>query len=91
LKHFASQYERANLDTKQKLIGSIFPKKFVFENNEYRTQKMMRVVYKIRSKIDAFRAKKMGLMLISQLSPIFVIPLGLEPRTPTLKVLCSTN
>ena len=25
------------------------------------------------------------------LSPFSVIPLGLEPRTPTLKVLCSTG
>ena len=27
----------------------------------------------------------------SQTRSVFVIPLGLEPRTPTLKVLCSTN
>lgn len=32
-------YDTADLDTKQKLIGSIFPEKLVFENGSYRTTK----------------------------------------------------
>ena len=30
-------------------------------------------------------------LIIKRLNDILVIPLGLEPRTPTLKVLCSTD
>ncbi len=30
-------------------------------------------------------------VIIKRLSIVNVIPLGLEPRTPTLKVLCSTD
>ena len=86
LKHFASQYERANLDTKQKLIGSIFPEKLVFENNEYRTKNMMSVVYKICSKINAFGANKNGTDVDFSTQSHRVIPLGFEPRTLTLKV-----
>ena len=38
-------------------------------------------------KVSEHKKKKKGLTS----SPFFVIRLGLEPKTPTLKVLCSTN
>lgn len=81
LKHFASQYERANLDTKQKLIGSIFPEKLVFENNEYRTQNMMSVVYKICSKINAFGVKINGTDVDFSTQSHQVTLKGFEPPT----------
>ena len=38
-----------------------------------------------------FRAEMKKASQIARLFFIFVILLGLEPRTPTLKVLCSTG
>ncbi len=37
-------YKTKNTEIKQKIIGSVFPEKLVFENNEYRTTKLNDVV-----------------------------------------------
>jgi site-specific DNA recombinase len=81
LKHFASEYNRASLDIKQKLIGSVFPEKLIFDKNEYRTQNMMGVVHKICSKINAFGAKKSGTEDKKLSLSHRVTPAGLEPTT----------
>jgi hypothetical protein len=59
------------LDVKQKLIGSVFPEKLIFDKNEYRTQNMMSIVHKICIKINAFGAKKVG-----QKIKIYLCPTG---------------
>lgn len=86
IKQFATDYNRADLPMKQQLIGSVFPEKLVFENNEYRTNNMMSVVFKICSKINAFGVNKNGTETTCVAQSHHVIPLGFEPRTPTLKV-----
>jgi hypothetical protein len=37
-------YTLKNTEIKQKIIGSVFPEKLIFENNEYRTTKLNDVV-----------------------------------------------
>lgn len=44
LKNIDSAYKRANLEIKQRIIGSIFPGKLIFEENKYRTTKVNEVV-----------------------------------------------
>ncbi len=86
IKQFAYDYSRADLATKQQLIGSVFPEKLTFENKQYRTNTMMTVIWKICSNINAFGAKKSGTETFDAFQSHRVIPLGFEPRTPTLKV-----
>ncbi len=89
MRQFATEYNRADLQTKQQIIGSVFPEKLIYENKQYRTENMMSVVMKICCKIDAFGAKKSGTedKLISQSHE--VIPAGFEPAAAGLENLCS--
>ncbi len=61
-------FEKATLEIKQKIIGSMFPEKIVFGNNQYRTKRVNEVIGLILMKDNALGAKKMGLtnMIISQ-------------------------
>ena len=89
MKQFATEYNRADLQTKQQIIGSVFPEKLIYENKQYRTENMMSVVMKICCKINAFGAKKSGTedKLISQSHE--VIPIGFEPMAHSLEGCCS--
>ncbi|MBA3665618.1 MAG: recombinase family protein [Bacteroidetes bacterium] len=53
-------YETKNTEIKQKIIGSVFPEKLVFENNEYRTTKLNDVVVLICPTDKGFGKKKGG-------------------------------
>lgn len=44
LKHLPDYYSNASLPTKQALIGSIYPEKLIFENNQYRTTRVNQAV-----------------------------------------------
>lgn len=44
LLNLGKYYKTKNTEIKQKIIGSVFPEKLVFENNEYRTTKLNDVV-----------------------------------------------
>ena len=80
-----------NTDVKQKIVGSMFPEKLVFENNEYRTPKLNKAVEILCKTSKDFKGTKKGKNLQFVNSSLGVIPLGFEPRTLTLKVLCSTS
>jgi site-specific DNA recombinase len=76
---------------KRKLIGSIYPEKFTCEDLKVRTAKTGEIfsfIYLINSEL---RGKKNGTSDKFYRLSQEVIPLGFEPRTPTLKVLCSTS
>ena len=89
LKQFASEYNRADLHTKQQLIGSVFPEKLIYENKQYRTENMMSVVLRICSKINAFGAKKSGTELDFSNQSHEVTPIGFEPMAHSLEGCCS--
>ena len=84
-------YKDGTVEEKRQIVGSMFPGKVVFDGTRHRTTRINEAV-RIISLIDSsLKGKKNGTSLdFSNLSQE-VIPLGLEPRTPTLKVLCSTG
>jgi site-specific DNA recombinase len=91
LRNLPEYYLNATLNTKQKIIGSIFPEKMIFENKTYRTTTLNEVIALICRTGKGSGGNKKGQAFISENLSKEVIPLGLEPRAPTLKVLCSTN
>lgn len=84
-------YEQASFEEKRQIISVIFPEKLVFENNGFRTNSVRKVIQQICATGKGSGRNKSGLALKFDCQSTEVIPMGLEPMTPTLKVLCSTN
>ena len=84
-------YENGTVIQKRKIIGSMFPEKLTFDGFQHRTTRIneaLNLMLLINSKI---KDKKNGTNpIISDLSHQ-VTQLGFEPRTPSLKGMCSTN
>ncbi len=84
-------YETGDVVQKRKIIGSMFPEKLTFDGFQYRTARVNEALSCIMLIDSKLRSRKKGTNPnFSDLSHQ-VIPLGLEPRTHTLKVYCSTN
>ncbi len=84
-------YDVATLENKQAILGSIFPEKLIFSENSYRTpesNELIDLLYNVNKAFGDTQKRK-----VAKNGDQFhkVIPAGLEPATPTLKVLCSTN
>ncbi|MBL0047049.1 MAG: recombinase zinc beta ribbon domain-containing protein [Bacteroidetes bacterium] len=77
-------YEKADTQIKQRIIGSIFPEKFMFENNRVRTTKVNEVILKLCASIKDSRRNKKGQQTFFELLPCEVGPPGLEPGTKRL-------
>ena len=84
-------YENGTVTQKRKIIGSMFPENLTFDGFQHRTTRIneaLNLIFLINSKIQS---KKNGT------NPSFldlshqVTQLGFEPRTPSLKGMCSTN
>ena len=84
-------YETKNTEIKQKIIGSVFPEKLVFENNEYRTTKLNDVVVLICPTDKGLSKKKGGKKTELSVSSLRVVPPGIEPGTHRFSVYCSTD
>ena len=80
------QYSKATLDVQQRIIGSIFPENLYFSENECRTSRINEVVKLVCSINKGIERNKKGQFSSKTELPTLVIPLGFEPRTPTLKV-----
>ena len=84
-------YANGSITQKRKIISSMFPEKLTFDGFQYRTNRVNEAINLMCLIDNQLEGKKNGT------SPNFldlsqeVIPLGFEPRTPTLKVLCSTG
>ena len=79
------------LEAKRELTGVMFPEKFDFDGETYRTNtynKVLDVIYLQTNELR--RQKKRDSSDFSEKS-LEVPPQGLEPWTPTLRVSCSTN
>ena len=72
-------YEKANLEGKQKIIGSIFPRKFVFDNNRVRTNEINEVVGWFINGSKALQEMKTGQPSDKTRLSRVVIPPGFEP------------
>ena len=85
-----SLYENGSITQKRKIIGSVFPEKLTFDGIQFRTTRIneaLEYILLIDSKIGGNKnGTNSSILNLSR----NVIQLGLEPRTPTLKVLCST-
>jgi len=68
LRNMDQYFEKAPLEIKQKIIGSMFPEKLVYENNQYRTKRVNEVIGLILMKDNTLGAKNKGLtnIIISQ-------------------------
>ena len=82
------QYSKGSLDQKRKLIGSIFPQKFEFENKKIRTADLNPILLKISSVHGGLqRSKRKGQTKKNDLSSM-VIAKGFEPLTVCLEGRC---
>ncbi len=84
-------YTAADTSNKRDIIGSMFPEKLVFTGEAYRTARINEAVRLIYSLGNSFGEIKKGQQIEKSMLSQEVIRLGLEPRTHTLKVYCSTN
>ena len=77
-----SYYNGASIEVKQSIVGSIFPEKLVFDNNNYRTNRVNEVVGLLCSNDKGFSLKKIGQDFNFEILPIQAPRAGLEPATP---------
>ena len=81
LRDLAGSFARADLQTKQQIIGSIFPEKLIFENNGYRTKKLLNSFARILTNNGLSNENKKGAEYIFSTQPLWVTPRGFEPPT----------
>ena len=81
MKNINYYYNNADVPTKQKIVGSIFPEKLIFDGKSYRTKKVNSFISLISSKSANWEGNKTKQATkngsLSNMAP----PLGLEPRT----------
>ena len=91
IENIAKYYEQEDLVTKQRIIGSIFPKLLVFTKQGVRTNKVNDVIKLFSPDTAELELKQKGLTQEKSHQSCKVILLGFEPRTPCLKGRCSTS
>ena len=84
-------YDSKNTEVKQKIIGSVFPEKLNFKDNQYRTTKLNEAVEILCKTDKGLGQKKGGKKTELSVSSLRVVPTGIEPVTQGFSVLCSTN
>ena len=77
-------YQKIDLAGKQKLIGSIFPRKFILEENKVRTEEMNEVVRWYLNSGKALREIETGQPNSKSELSRLVAPTGIEPVTYAL-------
>ncbi len=89
LRDLPNYYENATLSTRQKLIGSMYPEKLVYENKSYRTTRINEAARVICNPDGLLEGLKKGQASeIGSLSEQ-VTRIGFEPMTPSLEGWCS--
>ena len=84
-------YTEGTVTQKRKIISSMFPKNLTFDGFQYRTNRINEAITFISLISKKSTGKKNGTSLDNSDLSQEVNWLGLEPRTHTLKVYCSTN
>ena len=74
-------FVNSSLDNKRKIVGSMFPRKFVFEENKVRTDRINEVIPWITRSGGMFSKKKRGQPMLKLQSSSLVNPAGFEPAT----------
>ena len=89
LRDLPNYYENATLSTRQRLIGSMYPEKLVYENKSYRTTRINEAARVICNPDGLLEGLKKGQASeIGSLSEQ-VTRIGFEPMTPSLEGWCS--
>jgi hypothetical protein len=65
-------YDKAEASIKQRIVGSIFPEKFIFENNKVRTTKVNEMFDRVCRKIEGCSGNKKGQQSFYELLPCSV-------------------
>ena len=81
LKNVNHYYEGANTEVKQKIVGSIFREKLVFENSQYRTPVYSEVVSLILQENKELQEIKKGRNHFDLIPSRLVAPAGIEPAS----------
>ena len=74
-------FDKADFDTKSKLLGSIFPENLIFEDGEYRTAELSPLIMAIQHGMPVFNEIYSQKKAHSKNAPSWVGPPGLEPGT----------
>ena len=74
-------YDTKNTEVKQKIIGSVFPEKLYFQDNEYRTTKLNEAVELLCKTDKGLGKKKGGKKTELSVSSLRVEPEGVEPSS----------
>ena len=89
VKNIENQYVEGNIEAKRRIIGSIFPNNFQFENKKVRTADMNPILMKIASINGASRGKKKWDKSKKIDLSHTVKAEGFEPSTACLEGRCS--
>ena len=81
LRHLPEYYQNASLNTKQQLIGSIYPEKLIFENKAYRTTTLNEVIALICRTSKGSDGNKKGQASKNGKLSKEVIRIGFKPMT----------
>ncbi len=81
LKDIDNIYKNATTENKQRIIGSIFPQRLVFENNNYRTPKLNKFVWLVCSNNTPLKGKKKGKHIFYDVLSKGVASAGIEPTS----------
>ncbi|MBK7908988.1 recombinase family protein [Candidatus Pollutiaquabacter sp.] len=81
LTSLADRYEGARIEFKQRLLGSMFPKKLIFENDKVRTIGEPSFLESIFMKINQLQPEKTKGGTKNSVPPSLAPPPGLEPGT----------
>lgn len=74
-------YDSKNTEVKQKIIGSVFPEKLNFKDNQYRTTKLNEAVEILCKTDKGLGQKKGGKKTELSVSSLRVVPAGIEPTS----------
>lgn len=78
MQHFDNQYDKGSVEDKRRLVDSMFPEKFKFENKKVRTTNMNPILLGIANVNRGLRrSKKKGTNQNNDLS-LMVLEAGLE-------------
>ncbi len=89
LQNLSKCYDKSSLAVKQKVIGSIYIGKLIFEENEYRTIELNEVIAQIRKLRADYEQQKKGLASNFGSQSEEVNRIGFEPMACCLEGSCS--
>lgn len=79
LTHMDIYFQMTSLEVKRKMLGSIFPRKLIFQDGKYRTERMNSTLTLILQKTRELQNEKTGQILFEESLSGELPMAGLEP------------